>query len=263
MNIRIKNQFDLMGKVAVVTGASKGIGESIARGLAEYGAKVVVSSRSQESVDAVAKSFRDDGLEATAFACHVGEEAQLRQLVAKTLERYGGIDILVNNAAINPFYGNLENTENALFDKIMNVNVKAAFSLANLCYGHMKERGNGSIINIASVEGLKPSHGLGLYSVSKAALIMLTKVQAGEWGKAGIRSNAICPGLIQTKFSAALWNNEGLLKQLTQYLPAGRMALPDEMAGLACFLASPASSYCTGAIFTADGGHMIAGGFNT
>ncbi len=263
MNQRIKNQFDLSGKVALITGASKGIGESIARGMAEYGAKVVVSSRSQESVDAVAKSFCDDGLEAKGIACHVGDEAQLEQLVLKTVKHYGGIDILVNNAAINPFYGNLEETDNSLFDKIMDVNVKAAFTLSNLCFGHMKKRGKGSIINIASVEGLKPSHGLGLYSVSKAALIMLTKVQAGEWGKAGIRSNVICPGLIQTKFSAALWNNEGLLDQLTRHLPAGRMALPDEMAGLACFLASPASSYCTGAVFTADGGHMIAGGFNT
>lgn len=256
---RVKTQFNLEGKVAVITGASKGIGESIARGLAEFGAKVVVSSRRQEAVDAVAESFKADGLEATGIACHVGKKEQLENLVAKTVELYGGIDILVNNAAINPTYGPLSKTDETVFDKVMNVNVKACFLLANMCYPIMKQRGGGSIINIASVEGLKPSFGLGLYSVSKAALLMLTQSQAKEWGRAGIRSNAICPGLIQTKFSAALWQNEAILKQVENHLPAGRMAQPDEMAGLALFLASDAASYCTGGVYTADGGHMLAG----
>jgi len=258
---RIQQKFDLKGKVAIVTGASKGIGESIARGLAEFGAKVVISSRNQEAIDQVVNNLRSDGLEAKGIACHVGDVLHLHNLLEQTVETYGGVDILVNNAATNPYYGTLENMDQGLFDKIMHINLKAPFLLANLCYPLMKKRGGGSIINIASVEGMKPSAGLGLYSVSKAALIMLTKSQAVEWGKHGIRSNAICPGLVKTKFSAALWQNEKLLDQITRHLPTGRMALPDELSGLACFLASDASSYCTGSVFTADGGHMVAGGF--
>jgi dehydrogenase/reductase SDR family protein 4 len=260
MKTRIKQKFDLTGKVAIVTGASKGIGESIARGLAEFGAKVIVSSRKQEAVDEVAEALKADGLEATGVACHVGDEAQLKNLVAQTIKIYGGVDILVNNAVTNPYFGRLESYTSDLFDKMMNVNVKAPFTLANLCFAKMKERGGGSIINIASVEGLKPSSGLSIYSVNKAALIMLTKTQAKEWGLAGVRSNAICPGLIKTKFSQALWKNEKVMEQVTEELPAGRMAAPDEMAGLACFLASDASSYSTGSVFLADGGHMISGG---
>lgn len=256
---RVKKQFDLNGKVAIITGASKGIGESIARGLAEFGAKVIVSSRKQDAVDAVAESFKKDGFEATGIACHVGDKAQLQNLVEKTVATYGGVDILINNAATNPVFGPLSQVDDEVFDKIMNVNVKACFTLANLCYPIMKSRGGGSIINIASVEGQKPSMGLGLYSVSKAALIMLTKSQGKEWGHDGIRSNTICPGLIQTKFSSALWKNEAILNQVEKHLPSGRMAQPDEMAGLALFLASDAASYCTGGVYTADGGHMIAG----
>lgn len=262
MQTSVKQKFNLKNKVAIVTGASKGIGESIARGLAEYGAKVVISSRNHEAVNQVANNLKKEGYDALGIACHVGDEDQLKKLVEETMNAYGGVDILVNNAATNPFYGPLDTMENALFDKIMDINAKAPFHLANLCYPIMKKSGGGSIINIASVEGMKPSVGLGLYSVSKAALIMLTKSQAVEWGKFGIRSNAICPGLIKTKFSSALWQNEKILDQVTRHLPAGRMAVPDEMAGLACFLASDASSYCTGSVFTADGGHMIAGGFN-
>ena len=256
---RIKQKFDLTGKVAIVTGSSKGIGESIARGFAEHGAKVIVSSRKQEAVDTVAASFKKDGLEATGIACHVGDEAQLKNLVAKTTEIYGGIDILVNNAATNPVFDKLVDTDGDVFDKIMNVNVKACFTLANLCYPSMLERGGGSVINIASIEGHKPSKRLGLYSVSKAALIMLTKSQAKEWGRKGIRSNAICPGLIKTKFSSALWQDEETLKKFIGHIPSGRAAEPDEMAGLALFLASEAASYCTGQSFTADGGYLIAG----
>ena len=261
MSTVIKNRFNLDGKVAIVTGASKGIGEAIARGLAEFGAKVVISSRKQDAVNAVAEQFRKDGLEATGIACHVGDEAQLQHLVEQTKSIYGGIDILVNNAATNPVFEQLSKVDGGVFDKIMNVNVKACFTLANLCYASMVERGGGSVINIASVEGMTPSTNLGLYSVSKAALIMLTKSQGKEWGRKGIRANAICPGLIKTKFSAALWNNEQIMQVVKQHLPAGRAAAPEEMAGLAVFLASDAASYCTGQVFTADGGHMIAGGF--
>ncbi|MEQ9423947.1 MAG: glucose 1-dehydrogenase [Cyclobacteriaceae bacterium] len=252
-----KSIFDLSGKVAVITGASKGIGESIAHGLAAFGAKVIASSRKQEAVDEVAAAIKSNGFEATAIACHVGDEDQLKNLVEKTIEIYGRIDILINNAATNPVFGPIENSEAAVFDKIMQVNVRAPFILTNLVHPIMKANGGGSIINISSVEGLKPSFGLGLYSVSKAALLMMTKNQAKEWGKDGIRVNNICPGLVKTKFSSAIWQNEGLLKQFEQHLPLHRMAAPDEMTGLAIFLASEASSYCTGGEFVADGGHML------
>jgi len=255
----IKNQLDLTGKVAIITGSSKGIGESMARALAEQGASVVISSRKQEAVDAVAAAFVADGLSAEGIACHVGDGEQLKNLVAKTIEKFGRIDILINNAATNPVFGSLSEAEEGAFDKIMNVNVRACMTLANLCHSHMEKQGSGSVINIASVEGMKPSIGLGMYSISKAALIMLTKSQAKEWGTAGIRSNAIAPGLIQTKFSSALWQNEAVLKQVESHLPSGRMGQPDEMSGLALYLASDASTYCTGSVFTADGGYMIAG----
>lgn len=259
MSNSIVQQFQLNGKVAIVTGASKGIGESIAKGLAEAGASVVVSSRRQEAVEEVASGFRQAGYEATGIACHTGDARQLQNLVEQTLALYGGIDILVNNAATNPVYGPIAQADTELFDKIMEINVKAPFQLSNLVYPVMKERGGGSIIHISSVEGFKPGLGLGLYSVSKAALIMLMKNQAKEWGQAGIRVNAICPGLVKTKFSAALWQNEAVLKKFERNLPLGRMASPGEMAGLALFLASPASGYVTGEAFVADGGYLIAG----
>jgi NAD(P)-dependent dehydrogenase (short-subunit alcohol dehydrogenase family) len=190
------------------------------------------------------------------FACHVGDENQRKELVKKTIDIYGRIDILVNNAAINPVHDSIEKMSSKVYDKMLNVNLKAAFDLSNLCFPYLKKYNDGTIINIASVEGLKPSFGLGLYSITKAALIMLTKVQAKEWGKYGIRSNAICPGLIKTKFSSALWQNEKLKKQVEKYLPAGRVAEPIEMSGIAVYLASSAASYTTGGIYTADGGHM-------
>ena len=251
-----RNLFELAGKVAIVTGASKGIGLSIARGLAEFGAKVVISSRSQETLDLVAKELSVDGLKVFPFACHVGDENQRKDLVKKTIDIYGRIDILVNNAAINPVHDSIEKMSSEVYDKILNVNLKAAFDLSNLCFPYLKKGKQGAIINIASVEGLKPSFGLGLYSITKAALIMLTQVQAKEWGKYGIRSNAICPGLIKTKFSSALWQNEKLKKQIEKHLPAGRVAEPIEMSGLAVYLSSSAGSYTTGGIYTADGGHM-------
>ena len=252
-----KHLFELDGKVALITGSSKGIGLALAEVLAEYGAKVVVSSRSQDSVDEVAKNLREKGHTVMAQACHVGDSEQRKILVNKTIETYGGIDILINNAAINPVFKGLESMSEEIYDKMMNVNLKAAFDLSNLCFPYLKDSKSSSIINIASVEGLKPSFGLGLYGVTKAALIMLTQVQAKEWGKYGIRSNAICPGLIQTKFSSALWQNETIMKQVVKELPAGRMAQPQELTGLAVYLASDAGSYSTGGIYTVDGGHMI------
>ncbi len=255
---QIKSRFDLTGKVAIVTGSSKGIGAAIARGLAEQGAAVVISSRKQDAVDEVAAEFVKDGLKAIGIACHIGEPEQRAALIEQTIKHFGGLDILVNNAAINPFFGPIEHTEEAVFDKIMAVNVKAPWLLSNLALPSMTERGGGSIINIASVEGMHPGYGLGIYSVSKAAMIMLTKNQAKEWGKYGIRSNAVCPGLIKTKFSQALWTNEKLLTQLENNLPSGRMGAVEEMAGVVMMLASDAGSYCTGSVFTADGGYLIA-----
>ena len=252
-----KKLFKLDGKVAIITGSSKGIGLAIARGLAEHGANIVLSSRNQESLDVQVNQLKKDGLNAVAHSCHVGDENQRKDLIKKTIESFGKIDILVNNAAINPVYDSLENMSSEVYEKMMNVNLKAAFDLSNLCFPYLKAEKNGSIINISSVEGLKPSLGLGIYSITKAALIMLTQVQAKEWGKHGIRSNAICPGFIKTKFSSALWKNEALLAQVKNQLPAGRVAEPIEMSGLAVYLASSAGSYTTGGIFTADGGHML------
>ncbi len=255
----IKQSFNLEGKTAIVTGSSKGIGKSIAQGLAEHGAKVVISSRSQEAVDEVVNEFTNSNLDAIGIACHIGKTEQREELIRKTIEQCGGIDILVNNAAINPIYGPIEDAEEGVFDKIMDVNVKAPWILSNLALPSMKERGGGSIINIASVEALHPGAGLGLYSTSKAALLMLTKNQAKEWGKYGIRANVLCPGLIKTKFSAALWQNEQMLNKIEKSLPSKRMGMPNEMAGMVCLLASEAGGYMTGGVYTADGGYMIAG----
>ena len=255
----ISKQFDLTGKVAIITGSSKGIGKAIAKGLAENGAQVVVSSRNQEACDEAAAEFDREGLKAIGIACHIGKEEQRKQLVAKTIEAFGRIDILVNNAAINPVFGPIEDADSAVFDKIMDVNVKAPWSLSNLVLPYLQKNKNGSIINIASVEGLTPGFGLGLYSMSKSALVMLSKNQAKEWGRYGIRSNVICPGLIKTKFSEALWQNEKILGKIEKSIPGGRMGLPEEMVGLACLLASDAGAYMTGGVYTADGGYMIAG----
>ena len=255
----IKQKFDLTGKVAIVTGSSKGIGLSIARGLAENGAKLVISSRKQKAVDAIAKAFNKEGLEAIGIACHIGDAEQREALISKTIAKYGRIDILVNNAAINPFYGPLEGCGEDVFDKIMDVNVKAPWLLSNLVYPHMKANGSGSIINISSVEGIHRGFRLGLYSMTKSALIMLTKNQAKEWGKYGIRSNVICPGLIKTKFSEGLWSNEKIVAGYNQTVPLQRMAEPDEMAGVVMLLASEAGSYMTGGVYAADGGYLISG----
>jgi len=252
-------QFNLEGKVAIITGSSKGIGKAIAKGLAEKGAQVVISSRSQDACDEVVKEFIELGLKATGIACHIGKEDQRKALVDQTINELGRIDILVNKAAINPVFGPIEDVDPAIFDKIMDVNVKAPWALSNLVLPHMQEYKNGSIINIASVEALTPGLGLGLYSTSKAAILMLTKNQAKEWGQYGIRANAICPGLIQTKFSAALWTNEKLLHKVQKTIPSGRMGQPEEMIGIAALLASNAGAYMTGGVYTADGGYMIAG----
>ncbi len=251
------SSFDLTDRVAIITGASKGIGKEIALALAQNGAKVVISSRNQESVDAVAKEFTDQGLEAVGIAAHMGSQDDIKNLVNSTISKYGGIDIIVNNAATNPVYGPLLTNDDETFDKIMSINVRGPLNLAKLAHPSMKERGHGSVINISSVGGIRPEPLIGLYSMSKASLISITKIMAQEWGEDNIRANVICPGLIQTKFSKALWENEKVSQSYTKHLPLKRIGQPEEIAGLALFLASSASSYCTGAIYTADGGHTV------
>ena len=248
-----QNPFRLDGRVAIITGASKGIGASIAQTFAANGAKVVVSSRKQAAVDEVVAEIQAAGGEALAVAAHVGDTQALENLVKLTVEHYGRIDILVNNAATNPVFGPLEDSVDAM-DKIMQINVKAPLELAKFALPYLKAQSNSAIINISSVEAFIATEGLGCYSVSKAALNMLTKSMAKEWGKYGIRANAICPGLIKTKFSEALWSNEAMLKYYLKQTPLGRIGEPQEIANLALYLASDASTYSTGAMFMADGG---------
>jgi NAD(P)-dependent dehydrogenase (short-subunit alcohol dehydrogenase family) len=255
---RIQPLFQLDDKVALVTGASKGIGEAMARGLAEFGAKVVVSSRKQEAVDAVAEAFRADGLEAVGIAANMGNIQQAHTLVDKTVEAYGGLDIIINNAAANPVFGPIQQTEERAFDKIIDVNLKGPFELCKKAYPILKERGGGSIINISSIGGLTPESGIGIYSVSKAGINNLTKAMAQDWGADNIRVNAICPGLIKTKFSEALWSNEAILERFLQNIPLKRAGTADDIAGLAVYLASDAAAYCTGGVYMIDGGYAAS-----
>jgi dehydrogenase/reductase SDR family member 4 len=255
--MNIQEKFNLAGKVALLTGASKGIGKAMAIAMGQAGAKVVISSRNQEALDTLAKEMRDGGIDVQPVSANVGLTKDIKNLVARTVNAYGGIDILVNNAAINPVFGPVINTNEAAFDKIMQVNVKGPFELAKLVQPIMASRGGGSIINISSIGGLTPEAMLGIYSVSKAALISLTKVMAKEWGQEGIRANVICPGLIKTKFSEALWRDEKILQSVMRKQPLEMLAEPEDIAGLALLLASEAGVFCNGGIYTADGGYTI------
>jgi dehydrogenase/reductase SDR family protein 4 len=249
--------YNLEGKVAIVTGASKGIGEAIAESLAEAGAKVVVSSRKKDKVDEVAKRLTENGGEAIGIAANVGNTEDVENLIEKTIAHFGGVDILINNAATNPVFGPVTDTDLSAFDKIMDVNLKGPFYLSQLAFKSMKARGGGSIVNISSVEGLSPGFGLGVYSVSKSALIMLTKVMAKEWGGYNIRANVICPGLIKTKFSEALWNNDKTMDMVMRKQPIKRIGQVEDLVGLTLLLSSDAGSYSTGSVFTVDGGLTI------
>lgn len=249
--------FSLTNKVALITGASKGIGYSIAETFAAAGAKVIISSRNQESLDEMANNLKSKGYEVTGISCHVGKSEELENLVQKAVGFYGQIDMLVNNAASNPVFGPVHDTTLEAYDKIMDVNVKAPFHLMNLCFPYLRASSNGAVINISSIGGISPEQGLGIYSVSKAALISLTKVYAKEWGDHKIRVNAICPGLIQTKFSEALWSNEKIMQHMMKSLAIKRVGTTEEIGAAALFLASKASSYTTGAVLTADGGFTI------
>ena len=255
--MKILDKFDLTNKVALITGASKGIGLAIARAFAEAGAKIVISSRNQDTLDVEATQLAEQGLEVTALAANIGDFPSMTNLVKQTIKIYGGIDILVNNAAANPVFGAVMDTDSAAYDKIMQVNVKGPFELTKMVQKSMAARGGGSIINISSIGGLSPEPMVGIYSVSKAALISLTKVVAKELGSQNIRANAICPGLIKTKFSEALWKNEKVLNSIMRHQPISEIGEPEDISGLALFLASDASSYCTGGVYTADGGYTI------
>ncbi len=249
-------RFRREGRVALVTGASKGIGEAIARARAEAGARVVVSSRKQEAVDEVAHAIAAAGGEALAVAANVGRPGEAEALVDRAVAHFGGVDVVVNNAAANPVFGPVLDTDEGVFDKILAVNVKGPLALCRRAYASMKARGAGSVINVSSIGGISPEPGLGLYSVSKAALVSLTQVLAMEWGPEGIRANVICPGLIQTKFSQTLWGNPRLLEHTLAQQPIRRIGVPEDVAGLALFLASDAAAYCTGGVYMVDGGYL-------
>ncbi|WP_420630410.1 glucose 1-dehydrogenase [Candidatus Leptofilum sp.] len=249
--------FDLTGKVALVTGASRGIGQAIAEAYAAAGAKVVLASRKQAALDEVAELISSKGGEALPIAAHTGDDAAINELVAKATEAFGGIDIVVNNAATNPHFGPMLTAEESHWDKILDVNVKGYFRVAKGCVPSMRARGGGKIINIASIAGLAPQPGMGVYCVSKVAVLMMTEVLAAELAADNIQVNAIAPGFIKTKFSAAIWSNPQLNEMVMKQIPQGRMAAPEELTGMALYLASDASSFTTGATMLIDGGQFI------
>ncbi|MEN7551455.1 glucose 1-dehydrogenase [Rapidithrix thailandica] len=255
--MKLEENFNLKGKVALITGASKGIGEAIAWVYGKAGAKVIISSRKEEALLPIVAQMKEEGIKAAAIVCNVGDTAQIDRLVAEAENIFGGIDILVNNAATNPVFGPIAETELRTFDKIIDVNLKGPFYLSQKVTRSMKQRGGGSIINISSVEGVNPGYGLGIYSVSKAGLVMLTKVMAKEWGMDNIRVNAICSGLIKTKFSKSLWSNEQILEGVMAKQPLKSLGKPEDITGIALLLASDAGRYCTGSVITADGGLTI------
>jgi NAD(P)-dependent dehydrogenase (short-subunit alcohol dehydrogenase family) len=249
--------FSLAGKVALITSASRGIGEAIARGYAGAGAQVVLASRKQERLDAVAEEITATGGQALAVAAHTGDDAAVQRLVERVVEAYGGVDILVNNAATNPHYGSILSVEESHWDKILEVNVKGYFRMAKACVPWMQARGGGKIINVASIAGTIPQPGMGLYCVSKAAVLMLTEVLAVELAADNIQVNAIAPGFVKTKFSAAIWDNPARNRATLAGIPQQRMADPHELVGIALYLASPASSFTTGSTFLVDGGQAV------
>lgn len=252
--------FDLTGRVALITGASRGIGEATARLLAEQGAHVVISSRKQEDLDKVAASIEASGGKATAIAAHQGESAALKHLMTEIEQRFGKLDILVNNAATNPYFGHITDTDVGMVDKTLQVNIKGYFELASLAAKLMKKNGGGAIVNIASINGVKPGMFQGIYSITKAAVINMTQAFAKECAPWKIRVNAVLPGLTETKFASALTKNEQILKVALQSIPLARTAQPAEIAPAILYLVSDASSYVTATTLTVDGGLIGAGG---
>jgi NAD(P)-dependent dehydrogenase (short-subunit alcohol dehydrogenase family) len=250
--------FDLTGKVAIVTGGSRGIGRAICERLAEHGAKVVVSSRKIDACQAVVDAIAARGGTAMAVACHIGRKNECQALVDQTIATWGQVDILVCNAAINPHFGPAMTMPDEIFDKIMATNIKSNLWLANMTAPGMAERGGGSIIVISSIGGFRGSPVLGAYAISKAADMQLVRNLAVEWGPKNVRVNAIAPGLIRTDFARALWENPAIYRKRVRETPLQRIGEPDEIAGAAVFLASPAASFMTGQTIVIDGG-VLAG----
>ena len=249
--------FDLTGQVAVITGSSRGIGRATAQCMSRAGAKVVVSSRKPAACQAVVDAITAEGGEAIVVPCNVSEKEQLQNLIDQTVARFGRLDILVCNAAVNPYFGSMAKMPDEVYDKIMNSNVRSNFWLCNMAAPHMVASGGGSIIIVSSIGSRQGSPTLAVYGMSKAADSSLAMSLAVEWGADGIRANCIAPGLIKTDFSKALWENETLLKHVEQGTPARRMGEPADIGGVAVFLASRAAAYVTGQTLVVDGGITI------
>lgn len=252
--------FDLTGKVAVVTGSTKGIGRAIAEALARAGAKVVISSRKADRSEEVAGAIRREGLTAAAIPCHIGKREDVERLVSETIREFGQIDILVCNAAVNPYYGPMAGLSDDAFTKVIDSNVRSNIWLANLVLPGMAERRDGSVIIISSIGGLKGSLNLGIYAISKAADFQLARNLAVEWGPHNIRVNCIAPGLVRTDFARTLWENPELLARAESNTPLRRIGEPEDIAGAAVFLAAPAGRWMTGQVIVIDGGVTIGPG---
>jgi NAD(P)-dependent dehydrogenase (short-subunit alcohol dehydrogenase family) len=246
--------FDLTGRIALVSGASRGIGEAIARLLAEQGAHVIVSSRKLDGCEPVAESIRANGGSAEAHACNVGDMAAIQALFAHIRSAHGRLDICVNNGAANPYFGHVLDTDLAAFQKTVDVNIRGYFFMSVEAGKLMREQGRGAIVNTASVNALQPGPMQGVYSITKAAVVNMTKVFAKECGGLGIRCNAILPGLTKTKFAGALFSNEEIYQTAIEKIPMQRHAEPEEMAGAVLYLVSDASSYTNGECIVVDGG---------
>lgn len=251
--------FSLKGKVAFVTGSTKGIGKSIAEEMANLGARVVISSRKAEACNAVAAEFAARGQEALALPCHVGDKGACQKAVDTIVEKWGGIDILVCNAASNPHFGPLNTASDDVFDKIMETNVKSVFWLGNMVLPKIAERGGGAMIIISSIGALRGSTVLGLYGTSKAAEAGLARALAVEWGPKNIRVNTILPGLIKTDFAKALWSDDKRREAREAATPMRRIGEPKDIGGVAAFLATEAGAYVTGQMIVVDGGVTISG----
>lgn len=247
----------LENKIAVITGASRGMGKAIALQYAQEGAKVVLASRKQESLNEVVSEIEAAGGVALAVATHTGDLEQCENLIAQSIEHFGQVDILVNNAATNPQFGPILDSEPSQWQKIFDVNIMGYFWLAKKAAESMEKTGGGKIINMASVAGIQPGMFMGVYSVSKAAVIMMTKVLALELGQSNIQVNAIAPGIIKTKFAAALWTNEDLTQRYIESTPAGRLGDVEDVVETAMFLAGQGSSYMTGEVLVLDGGNGL------
>jgi NAD(P)-dependent dehydrogenase (short-subunit alcohol dehydrogenase family) len=248
------SRFDLSDRVALVTGASRGIGSAIAEALAEHGAQVVLSSRKQADLDVEAGRINSQYPDrATAIAAHAGRPEELERLVGQVMERFARIDILVNNAGTNPYFGPVLGAELTAWDKTFEVNLRGYFVLTKLVYEASMEVRGGAIVNVASIGGLRPGIGLGVYNITKAGVIMLTRQLARELG-GKVRVNAVAPGLVKTRFAEALWGNQAILDRVLLQNPMGRIGVPDEVAAGVLFLVSDAASYVNGEVLVIDGG---------